>query len=257
MQFQWMDSMTERPGRLAGKTALITAAGQGIGRATVDLFVAEGAKVIAADINDASLAQLQAINGVTAIRLDVTDSAAVSTAMAGVGTLDVLFNCAGYVHNGTILDCDEDAWDFSFELNSKAMYRMMRAVLPGMLGNGGGSIINMSSVASSLKGVPNRFVYCASKAAVIGMTKAVAADFVTHGIRCNAICPGTIDSPSMHDRLRATGNYDVALADFVARQPMGRIGKAEEVAGLALYLASDESAFTTGQTHAIDGGWAI
>ncbi|OSP53758.1 SDR family oxidoreductase [Pseudoruegeria sp. SK021] len=249
--------MTQRHGRLAGKTALITAGGQGIGRASVELFAAEGAQVFAADINDASLAELDQIDGVTAIRFDVTDSAAVADAVAKAGPLDILFNCAGFVDGGTILDCDEDSWDFSFELNAKAMYRLMRAVLPGMLERGGGSIINMSSVASSMKGVPNRFVYCASKAAVLGMTKAVAADFVTQGIRCNAICPGTIDSPSMHERLRATGDYDTALTNFIARQPMGRIGSAVEVANLALYLASDESNFTTGQAHAIDGGWSI
>ena len=171
--------------------------------------------------------------------------------------LDVLFNCAGYVAGGTILGCDEKDWDFSFDLNVKAMYRLIRLTLPEMLENGGGSIINMSSVASSLKGVQNRFVYCASKAAVIGMTKAIAADFVTQGVRCNAICPGTVDSPSMHDRLRSTGDYEKALSDFVARQPMGRVGTATEIAELALYLASDASSFTTGQTHAIDGGWTI
>ena len=249
--------MTEKQGRLAGKTALITAAGQGIGRATVELFVAEGAKVFAADINDAALVDLGQIDGVTAIKLDVTDAAAITKTLGETGTLDVLFNCAGFVHNGTILECDDDAWDFSFNLNVKAMYRLARAALPGMLENGGGSIINMSSVASSLKGVPNRFAYCASKAAVIGMTKAIAADYVTRGVRCNAICPGTVDSPSMHDRLRATGDYEAALEAFIARQPMGRIGTSEEIALLALYLASDESAFTTGQTHAIDGGWSV
>lgn len=249
--------MTERTGRLAGKMALITAAGQGIGRATAELFVAEGAGVIASDINDQTLAELDAIDGITALKLDVTDADAVRAAMADVGALDVLFNCAGYVANGTILECEESDWDFSFDLNVKAMYRMIRLVLPGMLENGGGSVINMSSVASSLKGVPNRFAYCASKAAVVGLTKSVAADYVTRGIRCNAICPGTVDSPSLHDRLRATGDYEQAMRDFIARQPMGRIGAAGEIAALALYLASDDSAFTTGQTHAIDGGWAI
>lgn len=249
--------MTNKNGRLTGKTALITAAGQGIGRSTAELFAAQGARVIASDINAAALAELDAIDGITALKLDVTDAEAVHAAIAGLGALDVLFNCAGFVANGTILDCDEKDWDLSFDLNVKAMYRLIRLTLPAMLENGGGSIINMSSVASSIKGVPNRFAYCASKAAVIGMTKSIAADYVTRGVRCNAICPGTVDSPSMHDRLRATGNYEQALADFIARQPMGRIGKPEEIAALALYLASDDSAFTTGQTHAIDGGWSV
>lgn len=249
--------MTQNTGRLAGKTALITAAGQGIGRASAELFAAEGAKVIACDINAESLAELAEVDGITALALDVTDASAVARAIQDAGPLNVLFNCAGYVASGSILDCDENDWDFSFDLNVKAMYRLTKLVLPGMLENDGGSIINMSSVASSLKGVPNRFAYCASKAAVIGVTKSIAADFVIQGIRCNAICPGTVDSPSLHDRLRATGDYDQARKDFIARQPMGRIGKAEEIAALALYLASDESGFTTGQTHAIDGGWAI
>jgi len=249
--------MTETLGRLAGKTALVTAAGQGIGRATVERFAAEGATVFAADINDASLGELSGLSGITAIKLDVTDASAIAAAVAQSGPLDVLFNCAGYVHNGTILECDEGDWDFSFNLNVKAMYSMIRATLPAMLDNGGGSIINMSSVASSMKGVPNRFVYCASKAAVIGMTKAIAADYITRGIRCNAICPGTVDSPSLHDRLSATGDFDTAMTAFVARQPMGRLGTADEIASLALYLASDEASFTTGQAHAIDGGWAV
>ena len=243
--------------RLSGKRVLITAAGQGIGRATAELFAAQGAQVIATDINEASLKGLDAIRGVTALKLDVTNGGAVAAVVTDIGPLDVLFNCAGYVAGGTILECDEKDWDFSFDLNVKAMYRLIRLTLPAMLEKGGGSIINMSSVASSLKGVPNRFVYCASKAAVIGMTKAIAADFVTQGVRCNAICPGTVDSPSLHDRLRATGDYEKALSDFVARQPMGRLGTATEIAELALYLGSDASSFTTGQTHAIDGGWAI
>lgn len=249
--------MSNTTGRLAGKTALITAAGQGIGRATAEMFAAQGARVFASDINDATLTELDTINGITALKLDVTDADAVAAVLKTTGPLDVLFNCAGFVAAGSILECDEDAWDFSFDLNVKAMYRLCRAALPEMLKQGGGSIINMSSVASSIKGVPNRFVYCASKAAVIGMTKAIAADFVTKGIRCNAICPGTVDSPSLHDRLRATGNYEQAMKDFIARQPMGRVGRADEIAALALYLASDESSFTTGQTHAIDGGWAV
>ena len=243
--------------RLSGKRVLITAAGQGIGRATAELFAAQGAQVIACDINEASLKGLDAMRGVTALKLDVTNGSAVASMVANIGPLDVLFNCAGYVAGGTILGCDEKDWDFSFDLNVKAMYRLIRLTLPEMLENGGGSIINMSSVASSLKGVQNRFVYCASKAAVIGMTKAIAADFVTQGVRCNAICPGTVDSPSMHDRLRSTGDYEKALSDFVARQPMGRVGTATEIAELALYLASDASSFATGQTHAIDGGWTI
>ena len=249
--------MNVKLGKLAGKTVLITAAGQGIGRATVEVFAREGANVHACDINDTAINELNMIEGVSAFHLDVTNAEAVETVVAKLGTLDALFNCAGYVASGSILECDEKDWDFSFDLNVKAMYRLIKLTLPSMLENGGGSIINMSSVASSLKGVPNRFVYCASKAAVIGMTKAVAADFVTKGIRCNAICPGTVDSPSLHDRLRDTGDYDKALTDFIARQPMGRVGRAYEIAMLALYLASDDSSFTTGQTHAIDGGWSI
>ncbi|WP_166418035.1 SDR family oxidoreductase [Cochlodiniinecator piscidefendens] len=242
---------------LEGKTALITAAGQGIGRASAELFAEAGAKVFATDINEAALEQLEMIAGVTALHLDVTEASAIERTLSRIGALDVLFNCAGFVHAGSILDCPEEDWDFAFELNAKAMYRLTKAVLPGMLEKGKGSIINMSSVASSIKGVPNRFAYCASKAAVVGLTKSVAADFVTQGIRCNAICPGTVDSPSLHDRLRATGNYDQAMSEFIARQPMGRVGDADEIANLALYLASDASGFTTGQTHVIDGGWSI
>jgi len=249
--------MTQNTGRLAGKTTFITAAGQGIGRSTAELYAAQGATVFASDINEASLAELDNIEGITAVKLDVTDAAAVADCANKIGPLDVLFNCAGFVANGSILDTDDKDWDFSFDLNVTAMYRMIKLTLPAMLENGGGSIINMSSVASSIKGVPNRFAYCASKAAVIGMTKSIAADYVTQGIRCNAICPGTVDSPSMHGRLRATGNYEQALAAFISRQPMGRIGTAAEIAALALYLASDDSAFTTGQTHAIDGGWSV
>lgn len=249
--------MTQTSGRLAGKTILITAAGQGIGRTTAELFAAEGAQVIASDINQAALDELAALPGITPLFLDVTDGEAVAKAAADLPTLDVLFNCAGFVANGTILECSDKDWDFSFELNVTAMYRMIKLTLPAMLENGGGSIINMSSVASSVIGVPNRFAYGASKAAVIGMTKAIASDFVAKGIRCNAICPGTVDSPSMHGRLRDTGDYETALSNFIARQPMGRIGRPEEIAALALYLASDDSAFTTGQAHAIDGGWSI
>ena len=242
---------------LEGKTALITAAGQGIGRASAEAFADAGASVIATDINETALTELEGYDGITALKLDATKREDIKRVLAGSGGLDVLFNCAGFVHAGNILESTDEDWDFAFELNAKAMYRLCKAVLPGMLEQGKGSIINMSSVASSLKGVPNRFVYCASKAAVIGMTKAIAADYVTQGIRCNAICPGTVDSPSLHDRLRATGDYELAREQFIARQPMGRVGAAEEVAALAVYLASDASGFTTGQTHIIDGGWAL
>ena len=242
---------------LEGKTALITAAGQGIGRASAEAFAQAGASVIATDINETSLSELNAIDGITARKLDATDPEDIKRVLSEAGRLDVLFNCAGFVHTGSILDSTEEDWDFAFDLNAKAMYRLCKAVLPGMLEQRKGSIINMSSVASSLKGVPNRFVYCASKAAVIGMTKAIAADYVTQGIRCNAICPGPVDSPSLHDRLRATGDYEAAREQFIARQPMGRVGDADEIAALAIYLASDASGFTTGQAHIIDGGWAL
>ena len=242
------------PQPLAGKVALVTAAAQGIGRATAERFAEAGARVVATDVNANLLAGLR---GCETQLLDVTDSAAVAAIAAELGAVDVLFNCAGFVHHGTILECDEDAWDFSFNLNVKAMHRTIRAFLPAMLAAGGASIINMASVASSLKGVPNRFAYSASKAAVIGLTKSVAADFITQGIRCNAICPGTVDTPSLQERLRATGNYEQARKDFVARQPMGRLGTAAEIAELALYLASDASAFVTGQCHVVDGGWSM
>ena len=237
---------------LAGKTVVITAAGQGIGRASAERFLSLGARVIATDINEATLSTLE---GAETHVLNVLDADAVKAFAAEIGSIDVLFNCAGYVHSGTILDCEEKDWDFSFDLNAKAMYRTCRTFLPGMLEKGKGAIVNMASVASSVKGVPNRFAYCASKAAVIGLTKAIAADFVAKGIRCNAICPGTVDSPSLHERLRATGDYDKALADFIARQPMGRIATAEEIAALVTYLGSDDAGFTTGQIHVIDGGW--
>ena len=242
---------------LEGKTTLITAAGQGIGRASAEAFAKAGASVIATDINETALAELEGLDGITAWKLDATNPEDIKRVLAESGRLDVLFNCAGFVHTGNILESTEEDWDFAFDLNAKAMYRLCKAVLPGMLKQGKGSIINMSSVASSLKGVPNRFVYCASKAAVIGMTKAIAADYVTQGIRCNAICPGTVDSPSLHDRLRATGDYEAAREQFIARQPMGRVGAADEIAALAVYLASDASGFTTGQAHIIDGGWAL
>jgi 2-keto-3-deoxy-L-fuconate dehydrogenase len=238
-------------GRLSGKTALITAAGQGIGRATAEMFVTEGARVIATDINPQTLD----IEGVEARALDVTDADAIRAIAAEYPDVNVLYNCAGVVHAGAILDCDDDQWDFAIALNVTAQMRMIRAFLPQMISSGGGSIINMSSVASSIKGVPGRFAYGATKAAVIGLTKSVAADYVTKGIRCNAICPGTVETPSLLQRLRDTGDFDKAYADFTARQAMGRFGRPEELAALAVYLASDESAFTTGQIHIIDGGW--
>lgn len=244
-------------GRLSGKCVLITAAGQGIGRASVEACAAEGAQVVAAEINAGLIPELDAIDGVSALQLDVTDGPAVEAAVAAMETPDVLFNCAGFVHSGTILDCEEADWDFSFDLNVKAMYRLCKLLVPRMIGQGGGSIINMASVVSSVKGAPNRFVYGASKAAVIGLTKAIAADHVTQGIRCNAICPGTVESPSLDDRLRAMGDYEAAKKAFTARQPMGRVATADEIAHLVVYLASDESAFTTGHAHIIDGGWAM
>ncbi len=243
--------------RLEGKTALVTAAGAGIGRATALAFAAEGARVLATDINAAALDGLKAETPAidTAI-LDVRADAAVSALFDGGFAPDILFNCAGFVHHGTILDCTPEAWAFSFDLNVTSMYRVIRAALPGMLARGGGSIINMSSVASSLRGAPNRFVYGATKAAVIGLTKSVAQDFVTQGIRCNAICPGTIESPSLASRIAAFADPVAARAAFIARQPMGRMGRPEEVAALAVYLASGESAFTTGTAQVIDGGWS-
>ena len=242
--------------RLAGKIALVTAAGQGIGQATAIAFAGEGATVWATDINEAALKALNGLQpGIRTRRLDVRESQEVEKIAAEIGALDILFNCAGFVHQGSILDCAEKDWDFSFDLNVKSMYRTCRAFLPAMLQAGKGNIINMSSVASSIRGVPNRFAYGSTKAAVIGLTKAIAADFVRQGIRCNAICPGTVHSPSLDQRMAAQGDAGKAYADFVARQPMGRLGRTEEVAALAVYLASDESAFTTGQIHIIDGGW--
>lgn len=244
--------------RLKNKTVLLTAAGQGIGKATAELFAAEGARVYATDISPELLncADFESNDAITTHVLDVTNKDGIEALAREIGAVDVLFNCAGFVHSGSILECEEKDWDFSFNLNVKSMYTLIKTFLPLMLNNGGGSIVNMSSVASSEKGVANRFAYTASKAAVIGLTKAIAADFVGQGIRCNAICPGTVHSPSLEDRLRATGDYESAMKEFINRQPMGRIGDPNEIAKLALYLASDDSAFTTGQTHVIDGGWS-
>ena len=242
-------------GRLEGKRALITAAGQGIGRATAEAFVAEGAQVFATD-RDAAL--LDGLDCET-FALDATDDAGVRAGVERAAP-HVLFNCAGFVHHGTVLDATDDEWTFGFDLNVRSMFRTIRAALPGMIERGGGSIVNMSSACSSVIGAPNRFVYGTTKAAVIGLTKSVAVDFVAQGIRCNCICPGTVESPSWHDRVRALGeemgSYDEAMAAFVSRQPMGRVATAAEIAALVVYLGSDESAFTTGHPHVIDGGWS-
>nr|WP_027909884.1 MULTISPECIES: SDR family oxidoreductase [Pseudomonas] len=242
-----------------GKRVLITAAGQGIGLASARAFAAAGAEVIATDI---AIGALQDEPGLTALQLDVTSAQAIAALSEQVGAVDVLFNCAGYVHAGSILDCDEAAWERSLQLNVTAMYRMIRATLPGMLARGGGSIINMASVASSIKGVPNRCAYTASKAAVVGLTKAVAADYIAQGIRCNAICPGTVDSPSLRSRIAEQAALqgvaeEQVYGQFVARQPMGRLGSADEIARLVLYLGSDASSYTTGALHVIDGGMSI
>jgi 2-keto-3-deoxy-L-fuconate dehydrogenase len=245
--------------RLKGKTALVTAAGAGIGEATARAFLREGARVIATDIDAAKLAGLK---GAEARKLDVLSTAAVEALAQEVGALDVLFNCAGFVHHGTVLDTDEKAWDFSFDLNVKSMHRTIRAFLPAMLAKGGGSIVNVASGASSVRGVPNRYVYGATKAAVIGLTKSVAADYIRRGVRCNAICPGTIQSPSLDDRIatlaKAQGKPQAEVRQaFIDRQPIGRLGTAEEVAMLAVYLASDESSYTTGTIQMIDGGFSL
>jgi 2-keto-3-deoxy-L-fuconate dehydrogenase len=251
--------------RLAGKTAFVTAAGQGIGRAVAEAFAREGARVIATDLNAALLDTLATTPGVTVQRLDVLDPMAIGAAAAAAGPVDVLFNGAGYVHAGTVLDCTEAEWAFAFDLNVRSQYRTIKAFLPGMLERAKsgvqGSIINMASVAGSIKGAPNRFVYGSTKAAVIGLTKAVAADFIAQCVRCNAICPGTVESPSLRDRITAqaqAGGLTLAEVEaaFIARQPMGRIGRTSEIAALAVYLASDESAFTSGTAQVIDGGWS-
>jgi 2-keto-3-deoxy-L-fuconate dehydrogenase len=244
---------------LQDRRVLITAAGQGIGKASAIAFARAGAEVFASDLD---IRGLEGLEGITAITLDVTSTQAISEISQRIGALDVLFNCAGYVHSGNILDCDEEAWARSMDINVTSMYRMIRAFVPGMLERGGGSIINMSSVVSCVKGVPNRFAYAASKAAVVGLTKAVAADFIGQGIRCNALCPGTVESPSLRERIAAQAaqqGVDEAKVyrQFLDRQPMGRIGSAEEVAQLALYLGSDVSAYTTGAVHVIDGGMSI
>lgn len=246
-------------GRLEGKTCLLTAAGQGIGKASALAMAREGARVVATDINEAAFADLQA-GGCETMVLNVREPESIAAAVAAVGRPDVLFNCAGFVASGSILDCSEEDWAFSVDLNMTAMFRMNKAFLPGMLENGGGTVINMSSVASSVIAAPNRFVYGTTKAGVIGMTRAIAADFIGQGIRCHAICPGTVESPSLDERMhelgKTMGGYDAAREAFIARQPMGRIGKADEIAALVVYLASDESAYSTGTIHVIDGGWS-
>jgi len=244
--------------RLQGKKALVTAAGQGIGAATARAFASEGAQVYATDINESLLQKLAAqLPCIATRKLDVRDTQAVNALAAELGPIDILFNCAGFVHQGTILDCSEQDWDFSFDLNVKSMYRTCRAFLPAMIAAKKGSIINMSSGASSIKGAPNRFVYGTTKAAVIGLTKALAVDVIRQGIRVNAVCPGTVESPSLEQRISALGDAEKARKEFIARQPMGRLGTPEEIAALAVYLASDESSFTTGQIHIIDGGWTL
>jgi 2-keto-3-deoxy-L-fuconate dehydrogenase len=243
--------------RLSGKSAIVTAAGQGIGRAASLQFAAEGARVLATDISEAALAKLAAGSpAIQTARLDVTDAQAIRQFASRHPAPDILFNCAGWVHQGTILDCDEAAWEKSFDLNVRSMYRLIRAFLPAMIKRRSGSIINMASVASSIKGAPNRFVYGATKGAVIGLTRSVAADFAPYGIRVNAICAGTVDTPSLQERINVNADPVAARAAFIARHPMGRIGKPEEIAHLAVYLASDESAYTTGTIHIIDGGWS-
>ncbi|MBL8807794.1 MAG: SDR family oxidoreductase [Rhodospirillales bacterium] len=243
-------------GRLAGKIAVVTAAAQGIGAASAKRFAAEGARVWATDLDEGKLAEIARVPGVTARRLDVTDKAAIFALAKEIGAADVLFNCAGYVHNGTILDCDDKAWDFSMNLNVRSMFWTVQAFLPAMLAKGKGTIVNMSSGCSSIKGAPNRFVYGTTKAAVIGLTKSITADYVGKGIRANAICPGTVDTPSLQDRINTAADPTAQRKLFISRQPMGRLGTAEEIADLALFLASDESSFITGAEFKIDGGWS-
>jgi 2-keto-3-deoxy-L-fuconate dehydrogenase len=244
-------------GRLSGKVAFVTAAAQGIGRATAQAFAREGARVWATDINEPKLAELKGTPGIEVRRLDVLKDAEIETIAAEVGTPNVIFNCAGFVHHGTVLECADKDWDFSFNLNVRSHYVVIRSFLPKMLQAGGGSIINVASVAGSIKGIPNRFVYGTTKAAVIGLTKAIAADYVKQGIRCNALCPGTVDTPSLGDRINAFADPEQARKDFIARQPMGRLARAEELAELAVFLASDESVFMTGQAVIMDGGITI
>lgn len=243
--------------RLNGKNVLVTAAGQGIGKACVLAMAAEGARVWATDVKAGLLESYQGVANVTTQRLDVLDKAAIQTTVAALPPMDVLFNCAGYVHNGTILQATDADWDFAFNLNVRGQFWMIQALLPGMLARGGGSIINMASVCSSLKGLPNRFAYGTSKAAVVGLTKSVAADFVGQGIRCNAIAPGTVDTPSLGDRINSYDDPVQARKNFIARQPMGRLAQAHEIAPIVVYLASDESVFASGQVFAIDGGMTI
>jgi len=244
-------------GRLAGKVAFITAAGQGIGRATAVAYAREGAQVWATDVNAKLLADLEGKNGIRTRALDVLDEAAIQKAAAEAGAIDVLFNCAGFVHHGSILDCSNKDWDFAFNLNVRSMFWVSKAFLPGMLKKAKGSIINMSSIASSVKGLPNRFVYGATKAAVIGLTKSIAADYVKQGIRCNCIGPGTVDTPSLGDRINAFADPAQARKDFIARQPMGRLGTVDDITGILVFLASDESLFATGNMYSIDGGMTI
>lgn len=241
-------------GRLDGKRIFVTAAGQGIGRACALAMAAEGAEVIASDLDPALL---EGLEGIATCALDLLDASAIEAVAGEVGAVDALISCGGYVAHGTILDCEPEGFEASQALNVTASYRLIRAFLPAMIAGGGGSIVSIASVVSSIVAAPNRFVYGVTKAALIGMVKSVAADFVGQGIRCNAICPGTVDTPSLHERLRATGDYEAAMAAFRARQPMGRLGTAEEIAALAVYLASDEAAFTTGVAHVVDGGWAM